>query len=138
MMLYADDDWSFGSKSIEASIKTIEMDGDAKHQRNESNYFASPPIPILTKEGDFKKPVARSTTATNASRQSGSTNSSQQRNNNLLKKMSSCGGCLYCTPGVLAVFAGLVHGLSGPGEVLGVIPGKLCMYVTALFFEYPI
>jgi hypothetical protein len=29
---------------------------------------------------------------------------------------------MHCTPQVIAYFAGIVHGLSGPGEVLGVLP----------------
>jgi hypothetical protein len=115
MMLYADDDWSFGSKSVEASIRTIDMSDDMRRMQQHG------PIPILTKEDDTKKTVTR--TKCDTSRKSGSASSSKQRsNNNLLKSMSRCGSCLYCTPGVLAVFAGLVHGLSGPGEVLGVVP----------------
>lgn len=114
MMLYADDDWSFGSKSVEASIKTIEMGGDVlKQQQSDSDMLRS--IPVLTKEDDTKRPVTRTSSVANTSKRTCSTTSSQEQNNNLLRKMSRCGGCLYCTPGVLAVFAGLVHGLSGPG-----------------------
>jgi hypothetical protein len=124
MMLYADDDWSFGSKSVEASIRTIDMGDDMRkmqQQMQDSDFMRSTPIPILTKEDDTKKTVTR--TKCDSIKRSGSVPSSKQRsNNNLLKSMSRCGGCSYCTPGVLAVFAGLVHGLSGPGEVLGVVP----------------
>jgi hypothetical protein len=30
--------------------------------------------------------------------------------------------CFICTPGVLALLTGLVHGVAGPGGVLGIIP----------------
>ncbi|KAL7551954.1 hypothetical protein ACHAWF_015167, partial [Thalassiosira exigua] len=41
-----------------------------------------------------------------------------------LSAPSRWGRCsdLFCTPGVLALAAGLVHGVAGPGGVLGVIP----------------
>jgi hypothetical protein len=115
MMLYADDDWSFGSKSVEASIKTIEMGGDTRKNAS-TDFIGSATMAVLTKEDDNKKPVTRFDSS------KCSDSSSLQRSNNLLRNMTRRGSCLYCTPAVLAVFAGIVHGLSGPGEVLGVIP----------------
>ena len=115
MMLYADDDWSFGSKSVEASIKTIEMDGE---NQLGTNYATSAPISIKTKEDDNKIPVTRC----EFSKHSSDTSSSEHSKNNILRRMSRCGSCLYCTPAMLAGFAGVVHGLSGPGELLAVIP----------------
>jgi hypothetical protein len=43
---------------------------------------------------------------------------------------------MVCTPAVLAFFAGLVHGLSGPGEVLGVIPAVQLNTVQAILYLF--
>ncbi|KAL7518233.1 hypothetical protein ACHAWX_003079 [Stephanocyclus meneghinianus] len=123
MMLYADDDWSFGSKSMEASIQTIDM--GIETEMNDPEFFRSDPVPVLTKEDDTKVPVTRTNARTRTTRLNQEAVAEAPDAQNTKKSdhlCSNCGFCVRCTPGVLAVFAGVIHGLSGPGEVLGVIP----------------
>ena len=119
IMLYADDDWSDGSKSLGSSFSSFDTINEVQKQRGDLgasvrtvNSFHRPEIQqdtcVLTKDDDTKKPVTRS--------------GQNKSTSNVLRKMSNCGTCLFCTPAVLAFFAGLVHGLSGHGEVLGVVP----------------
>ncbi|KAL3774836.1 hypothetical protein HJC23_005415 [Cyclotella cryptica] len=123
MMLYADDDWSFGSKSMEASIQTIDMGIDT--EMSDPGFLESDPVPVLTKEDDTKVPVTRTNARKRIARLTKQTVAEAPdtpKNKKSGHLCSNCGFCVRCTPGVLAVFAGVIHGLSGPGEVLGVIP----------------
>ena len=131
IMLYADDDWSDGSRGFGTSFSSFDTVDDVEKERKDlgasmrtvnSFHLAEKQhdTTVPTKEVDDKKPVTRS----GQSKRSVSSVSSRQLSvtSNILRKMSSCGTCLFCTPAVLAVFAGLIHGISGHGEVLGVVP----------------
>jgi hypothetical protein len=118
LMLYAEDDYSHSSSSrsqtnsnfdLGKSFTTVKVDWDAKKG---GDYFDD--TPVLTKEG--------------SSLRSGSNNSSQNSSKRILRKLSKCGSCICCTPGILAVFAGLLYGISGPGKVIGNASFYVCCF----------
>ena len=107
LMLYAEDDYSTSSRDLHASlttVKTVDMAGDDYLKQLESDFNGLDDMPVFTKDSRSRH-----------SKSSG-TSSSGRSSAMILKKISKCGNCTHCTPGVLAVFVGLVHGLSGPGR----------------------
>ena len=127
-MLYADDDYSFGSKSTEASVKTVGMDGDITSDMadgapaNPETDHKQGTFDIATKEDDIKKPVSRFTQDHTAT--STQFKTKRGRPSHLCNKIfnSTNNGCFVCSPRELAILCGIIHGLSGQGEVLDLIP----------------
>lgn len=133
IMLYQDDDYSASDTRghvqrhhHRSSLLTVDVD-DNSAKDSMKRFYNTTTVPVLTKDPSISSKGSRSVAS--ISRQSCS---SQQR---ILTKMSRrCGTCKTCTPEVLAFFAGLVHGLSGPGEVLGVIPAVQLNTTKAILY----
>lgn len=119
--LYADDDYSASSKSLtntnlSSSFTTVKSDWaemlkegylDDIHDEEEDTTHL-----VMTKDAN--------------STRSGSNASSRQSSKFLLRKLSKCGNCMYCTPGLLALFSGLVYGISGPGKSINSVQSPSC------------
>jgi hypothetical protein len=108
--MYADDDYSTSSKSLantnlSSSFTTVKSEWA---DMLKEGYLDGTP--------DEEEDVEVVKTKDANSIRTGSDTSSRQSSKFLLRKMSKCGNCLYCTPGLLAFFAGMVYGLSGPGK----------------------
>ena len=105
-------------------------DNDSEMAQPRAGFLSGDPVAVLTKEDDIKVPVTRASFQEKASVTSSGSDSSNQLWNKISRYT-----CFICTPRVLAVFAGLIHGLSGPGEVLAVIR-KYNMQVHLTSFQF--
>jgi hypothetical protein len=99
--------------TVAPTATTTLSDNDASLEEQVSQYESSLDASMHRLEQNAAAPSA-STTGTHG------LDSSQQNTTNTKKKRRRCWN--KCSTGILALCAGLVHGLAGPGGVLGVIP----------------